>query len=237
MFALSLLNAQARRRAPGRLSSQDSQLRTPAVEGLERRVLLAGNVVTTPTGTPTSPGEPAPGLLIEGDPADNEIMVKKGTAPGEIIVNGLDGTLVNGSTQEWHFNGVESLFVTMDGGNDSVDLRNLTLSGVPDENGFAAVQVVVDGGAGDDSITMFNTTINASAPPPDPDVLLPQFVGGRAVVWRNLCRRRPERDRERLHRSVQHNDHRRRRRNVRQQYADLRRAEQRRDDHRRQRPH
>jgi hypothetical protein len=147
--------------------------RSPAecVECLESRTLLSGNVITTPTGTPNSPGEPAPELLIEGDTADNEIMVKKGTAPGEIIVNGLNGTLVNGSTQEWHFNGVQSLAITMDGGNDKVDLRNLTLSGVPDVNGFAFAQVVVDGGAGDDSITMFNTTIDASAPPPDPDVL------------------------------------------------------------------
>src|SRR5690349_8817593 len=98
-------------------------------------------------------------------------MVKKGTAPGELIVNGLNGTLVNGSTQEWHFNGVQALEIAMDGGNDSVDLRNLTLSGVPDENGFATAEVVVDGGAGDDSITMFNTTIDASAPPPNPDIL------------------------------------------------------------------
>ena len=83
----------------------------------------------------------------------------------------MNGTLVNGSTQEWHFNGVQSIGVFMNGGNDKVDLRNLTLSGVPDENGFAVAQVIVDGGAGDDSITMFNTTIDASAPPPDPDAL------------------------------------------------------------------
>jgi len=161
-------NALARRRATHRQPSQRPPLCRPtAVEALEGRVLLAGNVVTTPTGTPNSPGEPAPFLEVAGDQFDNEIMVKKGTAPGEIIVNGLNGTLVNGSTQEWHFNGVQALGVLMNGGNDKVDVRNLTLSGEPDENGFATAQVVVDGGAGDDSITLFNTTINASAPPPD----------------------------------------------------------------------
>ena len=145
--------------------------RSCAAESLESRTLLAGNVITTPTGTPNSPGELAPELLIEGDQFDNQIMVKKGTAPGEIIVNGLNGTLVNGSTQEWHFNGVQALMATLDGGNDTFDGRNLRLSGVPDALGFTTAQIVVDGGAGDDSITLFNTTINASAPPPDPDIL------------------------------------------------------------------
>src|SRR5690348_12287938 len=98
----ALRTALGSRRAERVQPSQESSARSP-VEALEGRVLLAGNVVTTPTGTPASPGEPAPALLIEGDAADNEIMVKKGTAPGEIIVNGLNGTLVNGSTQEWHF--------------------------------------------------------------------------------------------------------------------------------------
>jgi hypothetical protein len=151
---------------------QSSHRFRPCAEFLEGRTLLAGNVTTTPTGTPDSPGEPAPALLIQGDGADNEIMVKKGAAANEIIVNGLNGTLVNGSTQELHFSGVQALAVLMDGGNDQVDLRNLTLSGVPDPTfGFSMVQVAVDGGAGDDRITMFNTTIDASAPPPDPDVL------------------------------------------------------------------
>jgi hypothetical protein len=144
--------------------------RTP-VESLESRTLLAGNVVTTPTGTPNSPGQPAPFVEIDGDASDNEIMIKKGTAPGEIIVNGLNGTLVNGSTQEWHFNGVQALGAFMNAGNDNVDVRNLTLSGVPDENGQATAQVVVDGGNGDDRLTLFNTTINASAPPPNPSAL------------------------------------------------------------------
>src|SRR3954463_12281808 len=149
-------------------SQFQSQFRRPSVEFLESRTLLAGNVITTPTGTPDSPGEPTPALLIEGDAFDNEVMVKKGTAPGEIIVNGLNGTLVNGSTQEWHFNGVQSLAALMNAGNDSFDGRNLSLSGEADANGFALAQVAVDGGQGDDRITLFNTTIDASAPAPNP---------------------------------------------------------------------
>ena len=82
--------------------------RRPSIEALETRTLLAGNVITAPTGTPDSPGEPTPTLEIFGDEADNEIMIRKGSRPDEIIVNGLNGTLVNGSTQEWHFNGRRS---------------------------------------------------------------------------------------------------------------------------------
>jgi hypothetical protein len=147
------------------------------VETLEGRTLLSGNVITAPTGTPSSPGQPTPFLEIDGDAADNEIMIKKGTAPGELIVNGLNGTLVNGSTQEWHFNGVQALGAFMAGGNDNVDVRNLTLSGEPDVNGQAMAQVVVDGGNGDDRITVFNTTIDATAPNPDPMFFPSSTVG------------------------------------------------------------
>ena len=162
-------NAQGRRRST--TTTHRPHGRRPMAELLEGRVLLAGNVITTPPGSPNSPGAPAPQLLIQGDGFDNEIMIKKGTAPDEIVVNGLNGTLVNGSTQEWHFNGVQALQAAMGGGNDKVDLRNLTLSGEPDPlTGSTTGQVIVDGGQGDDRITMFNTTIDASAPPPDPDV-------------------------------------------------------------------
>src|SRR6478672_3255805 len=103
----------------------------PSVEPIEGRTLLAGNVITTPTGTPGAPGEPAPNLDIQGDALANEIVIKKGAAPDEIIVNGLDGTLVNGSTQEWHYQGVRQLNVAMDGGDDDVKLTDLKLSATP----------------------------------------------------------------------------------------------------------
>jgi hypothetical protein len=60
---------------------QPSHPYRPCAELLEGRTLLAGNVITTPPGTPDSPGEPAPVLLVKGDSANNEIMVKKGNAP------------------------------------------------------------------------------------------------------------------------------------------------------------
>src|SRR5256885_2721547 len=120
MFGLRKVNVWERRPWSGR-----------PVESLESRTLLSGNVITTPTGTPNSPGEPAPTLSIQGDTLGNEILIKKGSTPDEIIVNGLNGTLVNGSTQEWHFRAVRQLFAQMDGGDDVVKLTNLKLSAAP----------------------------------------------------------------------------------------------------------
>ena len=142
----------------GKLRSSCAQSRRSWVEALEGRTLLAGNVFTLPMGTPDSPGEPAPDLFIQGDGLANEIMIKKGNAPDEVIVNGLNGTLVNFSNQEWHFQGVERIVVQMAGGNDVVDVRNLEFS-----SEFLA-DLSVDGGAGDDRITVFNTSIDATAP-------------------------------------------------------------------------
>ena len=156
MFAL--LNAPARRHASRRQPSPVSHPAMLSVEALEGRTLLAGNVITTPTGTPNAPGEPAPDLVIEGDIADNEIMIRKGNSPQEIIVNGLNSTLVNGSNQEWHYQGVERITVLMDGGADVLDVRNLEISSE------SLTSLAVDGGNGDDRITVFNTAINANAP-------------------------------------------------------------------------
>ena len=143
--------------------------RRASVEFLESRTLLAGNVVTTPTGTPDSPGQPAPGLDIQGDALANEILIKKGDTPDEIIVSGLNGTLVNGSTQEWHYQGVRQLFARMDAGDDDIKLTDLKLSSTPGGvgdpfEGIALFDVQIDGGVGDDRINVSNTTFNAKAP-------------------------------------------------------------------------
>jgi len=140
------------------------------VELLEGRTLLSGNVITTPTGTPNSPGQPAPMLNIQGDALGNEIMIRKGGTPDEIIVNGLNGTLVNGSTQEWHFSGVRQLDAFMDSGDDVVKLTDLKLSARPGPvgdpfEGVALFDVEIDGGIGDDRLTVTNTTFNAKADP------------------------------------------------------------------------
>ena len=160
---ISHRNARARR-------PQSHLSPRPLVEHLEHRTLLAGNVTTTPLGTPNSPGQLAPFLNIQGDPLGNEILIKKGGTPDEIIVSGLNGTLVNGSTQEQHFRGVRLLEAFMDGGNDDVKLTNLKLSATPGPVGdpfefVVLFSVVVDGGIGDDRINVSNTTLNAKADP------------------------------------------------------------------------
>jgi hypothetical protein len=155
VYASDKENGMIRLRNPN-ASERRPQSRRLSIEFLEARTLLAGNVITTPTGTPDSPGEPAPDLVIEGDAFDNEIMIRKGNAPDEIIVNGLNGTLVNGTNHEWHFQQVERISVALDGGNDVIDTRNLEFS-----SEFLA-SLAVDGGNGDDRITMFNTSIDAT---------------------------------------------------------------------------
>lgn len=148
-------NGQGRRRGARR---HQSQVFRPVIEAMEGRVLLSGEVTTTPTGTPDSPGEETPVLEILGDELANEVMVKSGNAPGEIIVSGLNGTLVNGSTQEWHFRNVEQIGVFLNGGDDVFDARDLEFSSQ------SLANLVVDGGTGDDRITVFNFSIDANAP-------------------------------------------------------------------------
>jgi hypothetical protein len=118
--------------------------RQPAVESLERRTLLSGNVLATQSGNQ---------LDLLGDELGNEIMVRSGNDPTEIIVQSMDQTTVNGTTDPVVFEGVTSINANMRGGDDWFKATDLTVN--PDGgNGFT-----VDGGWGDDRIEFKSTTV------------------------------------------------------------------------------
>jgi hypothetical protein len=115
-----------------------------AVESLERRTLLSGNVIATQSGNQ---------LDLNGDELGNQIMVRSGNTPTEVIVQSMDQTTVNGSQQPVVFEGVTSINASMEGGDDWFKATDLTVN--PDGgNGFT-----VDGGWGDDRIEFKNTTV------------------------------------------------------------------------------
>src|ERR1043165_1413771 len=88
-------------------------------EHLEDRRLLAGNVTANAT---TVPGV----LLITGDGSSNGILVEQVSA-ASFKVTGL-GTTVNASFSAKTITGVTGgIAINMQGGNDAVTLKNLTV--------------------------------------------------------------------------------------------------------------
>jgi hypothetical protein len=117
-----------------------------SVEALERRQLMAGDVIAALEGSL---------MTVEGDNLDNQVAITR-NALGDIVIAGQNGTLVNGLPSvrfpRVQLNAVE---VRMEGGNDSVTLRGLQV----------ANDLNVDLGAGNDRITAPGTaasTINGN---------------------------------------------------------------------------
>ena len=133
-----------RSRNTRRITLRQSAAEAPALEALERRTFLSGNVLATQSGNQ---------LNLNGDELGNQIMIRSGNTPTEIIVQSMDQTTVNGSRQPVVFEGVTSLFATMRGGDDWFKATDLKVN--PDGgNGFT-----VDGGWGDDRIEFKNTAV------------------------------------------------------------------------------
>jgi hypothetical protein len=120
-----------------------------AVERLEDRTLLTGNVVAQ-----TLAGGD---LRIRGDFDDNQIVVRA-TATG-VEVASLDGTTTinDGLGPFAQDNPVRNVFIDMNGGDDVVHFGddNLHLS--------ITRNLVIDGGWGDDTIQVLNATIGGDA--------------------------------------------------------------------------
>src|SRR5687768_13344677 len=83
-------------------------------------------------------------------------MVRSGQLPDEVIVHGLNQTLVNGSNQDSVFVGVQRLVAEFRGGDDWFKSTDLTLSAA------ALGSLSVDGGTGDDRIELKNTDVYAT---------------------------------------------------------------------------
>lgn len=116
------------------MKNRTRAFRKIGLESLERRQLMAGDVIAALEGSL---------LTVEGDNLDNQIAITR-TAVGDIVVAGQNGTLVNG-LPSFRFPQVQlnALEVRMEGGNDTVALRSLQV----------ANDVNVNLGAGNDRLT------------------------------------------------------------------------------------
>ncbi len=90
-----------------------------AIEKLEDRSLLAGNVLVQLGNTAS----------VKGDGLDNAIEISLGSTPDEVVFRGLNGTTVNGSANPFVATvagGLGSLNVNLGSGNDLVVVTNLS---------------------------------------------------------------------------------------------------------------
>ncbi len=120
-----------------------------ALERLEDRTLLSGNV----TATVTSAGN----LQVVGDTKDNQIVIQS-TSTGALQVSSLDGTTtINGATTPFTTSSVTGdVDVFMKLGADVVNVGATgTLTTLPHN-------LVVDTGAGNDTVAVENATIGGS---------------------------------------------------------------------------
>ncbi|MEQ9409378.1 MAG: peptidylprolyl isomerase [Fuerstiella sp.] len=115
----------------------EHRLAPARLERLEQRTLLAGNVTAQLRGQTA---------FISGDDADNsvELLVEDGS----VLVRGLDGTNVNGSTDDFVLTvGTAlpgNLRAVLRGGNDTFEVNGLQIGG----------NAAIDAGAGDDQIAI-----------------------------------------------------------------------------------
>lgn len=128
----SAANRTQRRQAANRRAASQN------FEVLEQRTLLAGDVTATLVGQTA---------FLTGDNADNNVQVT--VQDGHVIVQGLEGTTINGSSDSFvlaenssQFGG--SLIARMGHGNDEFDLSGVALGGL----------LRVFGGTGDDTLSV-----------------------------------------------------------------------------------
>lgn len=112
-------------------------------EFLENRALLAGDVTTQLIGQ---------NAFVNGDAAGNAIEIT--VINGDIVVRGLDGTTVNGSTDDFvlvaNTSAIPgSLRVVLGGGNDTASVDGVTVRG----------DVFVSGGIGNDVLTLESSSV------------------------------------------------------------------------------
>jgi hypothetical protein len=118
----------------------------PCSEALEARRLLSGNVLATQEGDV---------LRIVGDGLPNEVKVFSGNAPDEVVVQGENQTLVNGTNQNWQFEGIHRVLVSLGAGDDTFKSHHLEIVSP------TQASLSVDGGAGDDFFDVKATTLRA----------------------------------------------------------------------------
>lgn len=143
------------------MSKRRDPQRIAAMEELESRLLLSGNVVTAITGG----GD----LLITGDNADNAIAVTVGGG-GEITISADDGTTtIDGTAGPSVLTGLtRNVRIRMRGGNDQVTITGLAVPGA----------MRFDGAKGSNSLTLDSTTIGDN-------LTVKNLMGAQAFTMRN----------------------------------------------------
>jgi len=120
--------------------------RTCAIEQLESRRLLSGNVTATIVDG---------NLSILGDDVANDIIVSQGQLPdGQLrITSGTNATTINGEVGPVILDGFTGdLFVSLQRGPDKLTVRNITLPG----------DLTVQTGLGADTVTLSRVTVEGN---------------------------------------------------------------------------
>jgi hypothetical protein len=132
----------------------------PAIECLEQRILLTGNVLAAVL--------PGGNLLVLGDSKANQIGIQS-TAGGALQISSLDGTTkINGSTNPFTASGVTgNVYIFLGQGNDVLQIGGASVAPtvspavVPVTTSIPQNLLIVTGN-GNDTVNIENTSIGGS---------------------------------------------------------------------------
>ncbi len=121
------------------------KFRKLSAQQLESRQLMAGDVMASFTW--------GNDLVLTGDSASNEIRIyESSTQANRIVVEGLNGTTVNGQAKyELQANVLDDIIANMNGGDDRVLATNLTLTNTGDGS-----SLIINTHAGKDYVHLDN---------------------------------------------------------------------------------
>jgi hypothetical protein len=137
--------SRSRLRSRSRLAARRT-FAAASLEQLEDRTLLAGNVTAQFLGQ---------SAFINGDAADNSVQVL--VDAGNVVVRGVNGTTVNGGTNDFVLatntaSLSRSVFASLSAGNDTFVINGVTVGR----------DLFVDGGAGNDLLVVSAANVGRS---------------------------------------------------------------------------
>src|SRR5262245_44807883 len=139
-------NLHARRHDVCRKSPTPRRL---GVERLEDRVVPAGNVTVE-----FIPREFGNTVFLSGDDLGNDVQIRSGDLPNQIVIQGINTTL-NGSDESLTFDGITRVFANLGAGDDTLTTSTLTLTS-------PGALMNIDGGDGNDTILISEVTLGGT---------------------------------------------------------------------------
>lgn len=110
-------------------------------ESLETRWTMAGNIKASLTGST---------LELTGDDLSNHVQISGTGVAGQVLITGIDGTKINGSTAPLLRTGItSSIIAKLKAGNDSIDVRNIIIK----------QDLIIEGNQGRDTVFVGNARI------------------------------------------------------------------------------